>query len=51
MTKWLTRAARAVHVLVPYAALGLTLVGQPECAAALRSAVGVLQPVVATVAS
>lgn len=51
MTKWFFGAARVVHVLVPYAALVLTLAGSPECAAVLHNAAGALPSVVATVAS
>lgn len=41
--KWLTVARRLLvgaHRVVPYLALALTLVGQPECAAALQALAG-----------
>lgn len=40
MPKWLRKAVKGAHALVPYLALALTLSGQPECAAALSALLG-----------
>lgn len=40
MKKWPAKLGKALHALVPYVALVLTLHGQPECAAALQAIVG-----------
>lgn len=42
--KWLGKALRGAHRVVPYLALALSLAGAPECAALLQSVVPVVAP-------